>query len=501
MGDQRKRGQGDIPKAQVRSITIAMQNFLLSNHREIAIPMTLQGKARSFYENLIHFSKEDSTTKYTNFTDTISGDSFGQKSVSVHDLRGRSGAVAKTESFHTFTLMVSVQLKNGQLPNAQTLKEMDQLTNRPILKLVNDKVLKDAIDNLNSRVNTMSSTAGIVLSGSLMLFQSRAMISNLEKMGTDKSLLENAESGAAAMGAVMMVMSASIELSANITQLSAVTKELKMKAASRSLLAATVGLYAGAVEIIYLIMYMQNNTSASDIYVGSNIAGVISFSVAGRALAEVMAKRTGSSLAVRIVFSQVGGIALFANPYFLAAVMVIGLATSLWSYYKMAVYDDSANNLSVIDYWLDFGVFGNRELFKQKDNAKNPFKTTSSFTSANSEISALALLMKEQDVSIKVLQSGSLTESFIDVDIKSYLPLSSKDYLDFEITKNFRSTTDHTYLDYVMSDGDMTDVEFTREPPETITWQLSINDLLKSKSSNVDRLSFEERMVCSGQLN
>ena len=42
---------------------------------------------------------------------------------------------------------------------------MDQLTNRPILKLVNDKVLKDAIDNLNSRVNTMSSTAGIVLSG------------------------------------------------------------------------------------------------------------------------------------------------------------------------------------------------------------------------------------------------------------------------------------------------------------------------------------------------
>ncbi|MGP9830747.1 hypothetical protein, partial [Psychrobacter sp. AOP1-A1-60] len=136
---------------------------------------------------------------------------------------------------------------------------MDELTKRPILKLVNDKVLKDAIDSLNSKVSTMSSTAGIVLSGGLMLFQSRAMLSNLEKMGTDKSLSENAELGTAAMGATMMVASASIELAANITQFSAVTQELKMKAASRSLRAATIGMYAGWIEVGYLLIYKQNN--------------------------------------------------------------------------------------------------------------------------------------------------------------------------------------------------------------------------------------------------
>lgn len=472
LADQRKRGQGNIPKAQVRSITIAMQNFLLSNHREIAIPMTLQGKTHSFYENLTQFSKNDSYNTTRMFTDDISGDRLGKKSFDVQNLRGRHGVIAQTESFHTFTLMVSVQLKNGQLPNVQTLKEMDLLTNRPILKLVNDKVLKDAIDNLNSRVNTMSSTAGIVLSGGLMLFQSRAMTSNLEKMGTDKSLLENAELGAAAMGATMMVMSASIELAANITQLSAVTKELKMKVASRSLLAATVGLYAGWVEIGYLLIYKQNN-NVSWGSINSNIIGVAAFSVAGRALAEVMAKRTGSSLAVKIVFSQIGGIALFANPYFLAAVMVVGLGTSLWSYYKMAVYDDSADNLTNIDYWLDFGIFGKRALLNVEDG--NPFRNTTSFVSADAEISALSLVLKKQTVEITA-DNGITTKSTVKVMIESYLPLHVKDKIEYEIDKFYYANLSR---DYASSEQKLI---IDKKERKTTKGVLQLTSLLEPKS-------------------
>lgn len=320
---------------------------------------------------------------------------------------------------------------------------MDQLTNRPILKLVNDKVLKDAIDNLNSRVNTMSSTAGIVLSGGLMLFQLRAMISNLEKMGKDKSLLENAELGAAAMGATMMVMSASIELSANITQLSAVTKELKMKAASRSLLAATVGLYAGVAELGYLYFYSRNNNSVPQHYLFSNGLAVFAFSVAGRALAEVMAKRTGARLGVMYAFSQAGGIALFANPYFLAGVMIIGLGVSLWSYFKMSVYDDSADNLTNIDYWLDFGAFGKRAFLTADYINQNSYidpdsgSVVPSFRDAASEVAALAIDMRKNDIEI-IIKNSITSTCTITVKITSYLPINEKDIISYEITTSYK---------------------------------------------------------------
>ena len=96
------------------------------------------------------------------------------------------------------------------------------------------------------------------------------MISNLEKMGKDKSLLENAELGSAAIGASLMVMSASVELAANITQLSAVTKELQIKAAQRSLLAATIGMFAGIAELGYLYLYSKNHSSVPGRYLASN---------------------------------------------------------------------------------------------------------------------------------------------------------------------------------------------------------------------------------------
>ncbi|MGP5012114.1 toxin VasX [Psychrobacter glacincola] len=471
---QRKRGHGNTPKAQVQAITIAMQNFLLSNHGEIAIPVTMQGRIKAFYENLTQFSKESSEAKNIRFTDDIVGDRLGRKSVDTQNLRGRHGVISQTESFHTFTLMVSVQLKNGALPNAKTLRAMDELTKRPILKLVNDKVLKDAIDSLNSKVSTMSSTAGIVLSGGLMLFQSRAMLSNLEKMGTDKSLSENAELGTAAMGATMMVASASIELAANITQFSAVTQELKMKAASRSLRAATIGMYAGWIEVGYLLIYKQNNDISWGI-INSNIIGVAAFSLAGRALAEVMAKKTGARLSVMIVLSEVGGIALFANPYFLAAVMIIGLGTSLWSYYKMAVYDDSPKNLTNIDYWLDFGVFGKRELLSDEYTKDNPFRNTSSFTSADDEVSALALVLKKQTIKITV-DNGITTNSTIKITIESYLPLHEKDNIKYEILKLYHSNYSRDYLSSepkIMKD---------EKEDETTKGLLQLKDLLKPES-------------------
>lgn len=454
--NQRKRQTGTINKAKVQSITTAMQSFMLSNSGEVAIPITMKGKIKTIFDTLKGTNGAD---LYENYTNNVEGNKLGtnKQPFDVQDMRNRSGVVVQAEAVHTFTFFVSAQYKKGIMLDTGTLKELGKEANRPLVNLVEAEIRKDPtttylqleVDKINSRLkrlNSIAPSAGIALSGGLVFLQTRAMFTNLEAMGQDVSLSKNMEAGSAAIGASLMVMSASIELAANLTQLRAVTKELQIKAAQRSLLAATIGMWAGWAEVGYLFIYKFNRESVPTGYIASNVVSVLAFSFAGRALAEVMAKRTGARLAVGIVFSQVGGIALFANPYFLAGVMIIGLGVSLWSYFKMSVYNDSADNLTNIDYWLDFGVFGKRELLAKEYEGMNPFFTSNSFYSAESDIARLAKVMKKND--IKIMIENSITSTCtINVEITSYLPISEKDTISYEITtfytpKEFQSYSD-----------------------------------------------------------
>lgn len=447
--NQRKRQTGTINKAKVQSITTAMQSFMLSNSGEVAIPITLKGKIQTIFDNLKGANGAD---LYENYTNNVEGNklSTNKQPFDVQDMRNRSGVVVQAEAVHTFTFFVSAQYKKGIMLDTGTLKELGKESNRPLVNLVEAEIRKDPtttylqleVNKINSRLerlNSIAPSAGIALSGGLVFLQTRAMFTNLEAMGRDVSLSKNMESGSAAIGASLMVMSASIELAANLTQLRAVTKELQIKAAQRSLLAATIGMWAGWAEVGYLFIYKFNRESVPMGYIASNMISVATFSFAGRALAEVMAKRTGARLSVSIVFSQVGGIALFANPYFLVGVMVIGLGVSLWSYFKMSVYDKSTDNLNNIDYWLDFGVFGKREFLTDKYSDRNSYvdpdsnKVVSSFRSAASEVAALAIDMRKNDIKI-IIKNSITSECDITVEITSYLPISEKDTISYKLT-------------------------------------------------------------------
>ena len=142
-------------------------------------------------------------------------------------------------------------------------------------------------------------------------------------------------------------------------------------------------------------------------------------------------------------FSQAGGIALFANPYFLAGVMIIGLGVSLWSYFKMNVYDDSADNLTNIDYWLDFGKFGKRAFLTADYSNQNSYidpdsgSVVPSFRDAASEVAALAIDMRKNDIEI-IIKNSITSTCTITVEITSYLPISEKDIISYEITTSYK---------------------------------------------------------------
>ena len=176
-----------------------------------------------------------------------------------------------------------------------------------------------------------------------------------------------------------------------------------------------------------------------------------------------------------------GGIALFANPYFLVGVMVVGLGVSLWSYFKMSVYNKSTDNLSNIDYWLDFGTFGKRELLTDKYSDKNSYidsdsnKVLSSFRSAASEVAALALDMRKINIEITIKNSVT-SKCNITVEITSYLPISKKDTISYEIT-TFYKEKEYQYNPY--SDHSDFDPSSYIKHPVTVDDSVPLNKLLK----------------------
>lgn len=105
----------------------------------------------------------------------------------------------------------------------------------------------------------------------------------------------------------------------------------------------------------------------------------------------------------------------------------------------------------------------------------NPFRNTSSFTSADDEVSALALVLKKQTIKITV-DNGITTKSTIKITIESYLPLHEKDNIKYEILKLYHSNYSRDYLSSepkIMKD---------EKEDETTKGLLQLKDLLKPES-------------------
>jgi hypothetical protein len=312
---------------------------------------------------------------------------------------------------------VVTRLREGATLDTKTLSRLglqDIDLTRPLPTGTVNPFLEAHLKRVGGRVDVM-------LGAGVLFFQANSFGNALVDFKTKNSTLDKVGGGLGMLTAVMSASSAGLETLVAVRMLRQVDKSALI---APQIWAARLSLAAGVLEGGYLVYKGVAKRAGGDTdsgywTIGSGIAVVAaSFAGygAGAAVAAGMAGGAASFTALGISMGPIG--------WGLLALALIG-AVIYFSWQAWATDDE---NLLPVEYWLDNGVFGNRQFVSGEVAANSPYfnestKQVPPFGTVDEEMLALqrVLLVAQGRISGARDSGGSAIISYYEVSIPRYV--------------------------------------------------------------------------------